>query len=140
MAWITFWTLKMNFTFFILLDAEDEFDIMNNGGEHVAAEMERVEDLGAEMQGVEEVAAEMKEVEDVGAEIQGIKEVVAEMEEVEDAVAEMQGVEDFATDGEEVHHFDVLTAGEQVIFDVMFDIHHPNIYFDNNGFYRYREE
>jgi hypothetical protein len=38
-----------------------------------------------------------------------------------------------------VHQFDVLTGGEQVIFDVMFDIHHLNFYLDDNGIYRSHE-
>jgi hypothetical protein len=42
--------------------------------------------------------------------------------------------------GEEVHQYDLLTAGEQVIFDVMFDIYHPNFCLDDNGLYCFREE
>ena len=37
---------------------------------------------------------------------------------------------------EQVHSFDVLTAGEQVIFDIMFMIHHPNICHEDGSFSR----
>jgi hypothetical protein len=54
----------------------------------------------------------------------------------------MEGIKGDAleVDGEEVHKFDLLTAGEQVIFDVMFDIHHLNIYLHDNGLYCFRED
>jgi hypothetical protein len=106
-----------------LLDVQDENDMMNDV-EEVAAGVEEVEEVAAEM----EVVAEMEEVPEVAAEM----EVVAEMEKVEKVDAEMNG--------QEVHQFDVPSNGEQVIFDVMFDIHHPKNFLDDNGIYCYREE
>ena len=74
-------------------------------------------------------------VEDVAPEIDG----AVEMDGVEEA-QDVDVVMQTEMDGEEVHQFDLLTAGEQVIFDVMFDIHHPNFYLDDNGVYRFRED
>ncbi|KAM0907229.1 hypothetical protein ACQ4PT_016240 [Festuca glaucescens] len=133
-----------------LLDAQNEFDTMNNGGVHVAVEMEGEEEVGAEMQGEEEVAAETAGVEDDGAEREGKEDVAADMEGVEEDGGNMHGVEEDVAEIEEVQDvvdetrgvrdYDALIAGEQVIFDVMFDIHHPKFYVDDNGVYRYREE
>ena len=80
-------------------------------------------------------------VEDVAPEIDGDAEMkgAAEMDGVEEA-QDVDVVMQTEMDGEEVHQFDLLTAGEQVIFDVMFDIHHPNFYLDDNGVYRFRED
>jgi hypothetical protein len=74
--------------------------------------------------------------------MEGVEDVAPVMEGVEDVAPVMEGVEDVAPvmEGEEVHQFDVLTNGEQVIFDVMFDIHHPNFYLDDNGVYRFHED
>jgi hypothetical protein len=60
--------------------------------------------------------------------------VAAEM----DGAAEFDGVAEL--DGEAGREYDFLTPGEQVIFDVMFDIHHPNFIRDDNGVYRFRED
>jgi hypothetical protein len=116
-----------------LLDVQNQPDMVNNGGEHVAAEMEGEEVVGAEMEGVEEdVVAEIEEVQDVVVEIEEVQDDVADIEEVQDVVAETPRVRGY--------EYDDLTAGEQVIFDVMFDIHHPKFYVDDNGVYRYRED
>jgi hypothetical protein len=116
-----------------LLDVQNQPDMVNNGGEHVAAEMEGEELVGAEMEGVEEdVVAEIEEVQDVVVEIEEVQDDVADIEEVQDVVAETPRVRGY--------EYDDLTAGEQVIFDVMFDIHHPKFYVDDNGVYRYRED
>jgi hypothetical protein len=95
---------------------QDGVDMMNDGVEIVA-----------EMDGVEDIAPEMEEAHDVH---------------VEDNASVMEGIEgdDVEMVGEEVHQYDFLTAGEQVIFDVMFDIYHPNFYLDDNGLYCFREE
>jgi hypothetical protein len=116
-----------------LLDVQNQPDMVNNGGEHVAVEMEGEEVVGAEMEGVEEdVVAEIEEVQDVVVEIEEVQDDVADIEEVQDVVAETPRVRGY--------EYDDLTAGEQVIFDVMFDIHHPKFYVDDNGVYRYRED
>ena len=75
------------------------------------------------------------------AEMDGAAEMkgAAEMDGVDEA-QDVDVVMQTKMDGEEVHQFDLLTAGEQVIFDVMFDIHHPNFYLDDNGVYRFRED
>jgi hypothetical protein len=85
------------------------------------------EEIVAEMDGVEDIAPEMEEAHDVH---------------VEDNASVMEGIEgdDVEMVGEEVHQYDLLTTGEQVIFDVMFDIYHPNFYLDDNGLYCFREE
>jgi hypothetical protein len=96
-----------------LLDVQNQPDMVNNGGEHVAAEMEGEEVVGAEMEGVEEdVVAEIEEVQDVVVEIEEVQDDVADIEEVQDVVAETPRVRGY--------EYDDLTAGEQVIFDVMF--------------------
>jgi hypothetical protein len=104
-----------------LVDVQDTFDARLDGMDNVLD----VEDENDMMNDVEEVAAGVEEVEEVAAEM----EVVAEMEEVAEVAAEMEKVEkvDAEMNGQEVHQFDVPSNGEQVIFDVMFDIHHPKI-------------
>jgi hypothetical protein len=126
-----------------LLDVQNQPDMVNNGGEHVAAEMEGEEVVGAEMEGVEEdVVAEIEEVQDVVSEIEEVQDGVVEIEEVQDDVADIEEVQDVVAETPRVrgYEYDDLTAGEQVIFDVMFDIHHPKFYVDDNGVYRYRED
>jgi deferrochelatase/peroxidase EfeB len=97
----------------------------------VVAMLEEIQDVVAVMEEVQDVAAVEEVVEDVAA-VDGVGDVVVEMDGLEDVVVEM--------DREEVQHFHVLTPGEQVMVGVMFDIHHLNIYLDDNGSYRYGGE
>jgi hypothetical protein len=83
-----------------LLDVEDQNGMMNDGGQHVAAEMEAIEEVAAEMEEVDDVDAVMEVVEDLAAETG-----------VEDVGAETKGVEDFAMNEQEVNRSYVLTAG-----------------------------
>jgi hypothetical protein len=86
------------------------------------------------MEGVQDVALEMEGVQDGAPVMEGVEDVAPMMQGVEDVAAVKEGIQ------EEVHQFYVLTAGEKVIFDVMFDIHHPNIYLDDNGVYHSYED
>jgi hypothetical protein len=130
------WDLQRDFDAW--LDTLDNQLVLENGipmveGVPYAAveEMERAQDGVAVPEVVKDVVAVIEGVQDVAAELEGVEDVDVKMD-GEDVAAEIEG--------EDMHEFDVLTAGEQVIFDVMFDLYHPNIYLDDNGFYRFLED